>query len=212
MTVLTQLSVGAFATIWLLHLLGASTRLSVAALTSLAVGALALAASTLHLGRPFHAYRALKMWKHSWLSREVLLFTGFSVAACLYAGALWMRLPGGVGCGAITVALELAGVTASACIYGVPSRPARNTPFTLVQFNRTAATLGPLFAAAVGTGDVRWCALTCLRGGERLAYIERIKLPIRARWHEGSHSHVRVRGADVAVEPGPVLRLSAGQA
>src|SRR2546422_11248164 len=27
--------------------------------------------------------------------------------------------------------------------------------------------------------------MTCLRGGERLAYIERIKLPIRARWREG---------------------------
>ena len=38
MTVLTQLSVGAFATIWLLQLLGASTRLGVAALTSLLVG------------------------------------------------------------------------------------------------------------------------------------------------------------------------------
>ena len=86
MTVLTQLSVGAFATVWLLQLLGASTRLGVAALTSLLVGGLALAASTLHLGRPVYAYRALKMWRRSWLSREVLLFTAFSVVACLYAG------------------------------------------------------------------------------------------------------------------------------
>jgi hypothetical protein len=117
-------------------------------------------------------------------------------------GAVVHRLFGGVGLGAITVAPELAGVTASACIYRVPLRPAWNTPFTLVQFKLTAATLGPLFAAAVGTGDARWCALTCLRGGERLAYIERIKLPIRARSREGSHFHVRVRGADVAVEPG----------
>jgi DMSO reductase anchor subunit len=103
-------------------------------------------------------------------------------------GAVVHRLFGGVGLGAITVAPELAGVTASACIYRVPSRPAWNTPFTLVQFNLTAATLGRLFAAAVGTGDARWCALTCLRGGERLAYIERIKLPIRPRWREGSLS------------------------
>ena len=96
MTVLTQLSVGAFATIWLLQLLGASTRLGVAALTSLLVGGLALGASTLHLGRPIHAYRALKMWKRSWLSREVLLFSAFAGVACLYAGALWLRLPGGI--------------------------------------------------------------------------------------------------------------------
>ena len=57
-----------------------------ASLTSLLVGGLALAASTLHLGRPAYAYRALKMWKRSWLSREVLLFTAFSVVACVYAG------------------------------------------------------------------------------------------------------------------------------
>lgn len=159
MTVLTQLPVGAFATIWLLQLLGASTRLGIAALTSLLVGALALAASTLHLGRPIYAYRAVKMWRRSWLSREVLLFTGFSFVACLYAGALWTGLPGGVAIGALTVALGLGGVTASAFIYRVPSRPAWNTPFTLVQFNLTAATLGPLFAAAVGTGDSRWLAV-----------------------------------------------------
>ena len=159
MTVLTQLSVGAFATIWLLQLLGASTRLGAAALTSLLVGALALAASTLHLGRPVYAYRAVKMWKRSWLSREVLLFTAFSMVACLYAGALWIRFPGGMALGALTVALGLSGVTASACIYRVPSRPAWNTPFTLLQFNLTAATLGPLFAAAVGTGDSRWLAV-----------------------------------------------------
>ncbi len=159
MTVLTQLSVGAFATIWLLQLLGASTRLGVAALTSLAVGALALAASTLHLGRPIYAYRALKMWKRSWLSREVLLFTAFSAVACLYAAALWTGLPGGVLVGALTVALGIGGVTASACIYCVPSRPAWNTPLTLVQFNLTAAMLGPLFAAASGAGNPRWLAI-----------------------------------------------------
>ena len=62
------------------------------------VGGLALAASTLHLGRPVHAYRALKMWRRSWLSREVLLFTAFSVVACVYAGgavdvAAWRHRP-----------------------------------------------------------------------------------------------------------------------
>ena len=135
MLVLTQLSVGAFATIWLLQLLGASSRLGVAALTSLLVGGLALAASTLHLGRPIYAYRALKMWRRSWLSREVLLFTAFSAVACLYAGALVDRAAGRDRRSApLTVALGLAGVTASACIYRVPSRPAWNTPFTLVQF------------------------------------------------------------------------------
>ena len=155
MTVLTQLSVGAFVTIWLLQLLGASTHLGIAALTSLTVGSLALGAATLHLGRPAFAYRALKMWRRSWLSREVLLFSAFSGVAAAYAGSLWFGIEGGSIVGGITALLGLAGVTASACIYRVPSRPAWNTPFTLVQFNLTAGLLGPLFAAAVGIGDRR---------------------------------------------------------
>ena len=128
MTVLTQLSVGAFVTIWLLQLFGATTRLGVAALTSLLVAGLALNGATLHLGRPVYAYRALKMWRRSWLSREVLLFTAFSGVAGVYAALLWMELPGSLVVGGLTSALGIAGVTASACIYRVPSRPAWNTP------------------------------------------------------------------------------------
>src|SRR5688572_12683553 len=173
MTVLTQLSAGPFTTIWLLQLLGASAGLGIAALASLIVGALALNASTLHLGRPVHAYRALRMWRRSWLSREVLLFTSFSAVATLYAGLLWFGAPDGAsyvtsGVGALTVALGIAGVTASACIYRVPSRPAWNTRYTLLQFNLTGALLGPLFAAAVGVGDAKWLAVASatMAGGQ----------------------------------------------
>jgi formate dehydrogenase iron-sulfur subunit len=160
MTVLTQLSVGAFATIWLLQLLGVSTRLGLAALVSLGVGGLALAAATFHLGRPAHAYRALRMWKRSWLSREVLAFAAFSHVAAVYAGLLWLQLPGSAWVGGVTVVLGLAGVTASACIYRVPARPAWNSRYTVLQFNLTAAILGPLFAAAAVAGATRWLALT----------------------------------------------------
>jgi Fe-S-cluster-containing dehydrogenase component/DMSO reductase anchor subunit len=159
MTVLTQLSVGAFATIWLLQLLGVNTRLGLAAIVSLGVGGLALAAATFHLGRPAHAYRALRMWRRSWLSREVLAFAAFSHVAAVYAGLLWLQLPGSVWVGGLTVVLGLAGVTASACIYRVPARPAWNTRYTLLQFNLTAAILGPLFAAAAVAGANRWLAI-----------------------------------------------------
>jgi Fe-S-cluster-containing dehydrogenase component/DMSO reductase anchor subunit len=155
MTVLTQLSVGAFVTIWLLQLVGGGTRLGPAALTSLFVAALALNAATLHLGRPVYAYRALRMWRRSWLSREVLLFTVFSGVAGLYAALLWMNLPGTVIVGGLTSAIGIGGVTASGYIYRVPSRPAWNTPLTPVQFNMTAAALGPLLVAAVGAADPR---------------------------------------------------------
>ena len=65
-------------------------------------------------------------------------------------------MPGASALGAVTVALAAAGMTASACIYRVPSRPAWNTRFTLLQFHLTALVLGPLFAAAVGAGSARW--------------------------------------------------------
>jgi DMSO reductase anchor subunit len=54
--------------------------------------------------------------------------------------------------------LGLAGVAASACIYRVPSRPAWNTPFTLLQFNLTGAALGPLLVLAVGASEARGLA------------------------------------------------------
>src|SRR5688572_4695347 len=172
MTVLTQLSVGTFVVIWLLQLTGETTRLGTAALTSLAVAALALGGATLHLGRPVYAYRALKMWRHSWLSREVALFGAFSVVATVYAAVLFTLEPGAeavakatgphvrlwesmswepalaaaanlqswgpalagsaAALGGLCVLLGIAGVTASAYIYRVPSRPAWNTRFTLL--------------------------------------------------------------------------------
>ena len=160
MTVLTQLSVGAFGAIWSLQILGESASLGIAALISLGVGSLALGAATLHLGRPVYAYRALRMWRRSWLSREVLLFSGFSAVAGAYAGALWFRIPGGAGIGAATALLGLAGVTASGFIYLVPSRPSWNTSYTIAEFILTAGILGPLFGLAVAAGDSKWLGLT----------------------------------------------------
>ena len=153
MTVLTQLSVGAFTAIWLLQLTGRATMLGSAALVSLLAGILALGASTLHLGRPVYAYRALKMWKRSWLSREVLMFSCFSGIAGLYAAWLWFLWPGSAALGGLTAILGIAGVVASARIYLVPARPAWNTKYTVADFFLTAGLLGSLLAAGVGIGD-----------------------------------------------------------
>jgi formate dehydrogenase iron-sulfur subunit len=159
MTVLTQLSVGSFAAIWLLQLAGATSRLGRAAIASLILGALALASSTAHLGRPIHAYRALKMWKRSWLSREVLLFGCFSAMAGVYAASLWLGLSLSRQLGGATIVLGAAGVTASAFIYLVPARPSWNTRFTISDFFLTAALLGVLFAVAIGATQGRLVTL-----------------------------------------------------
>ena len=146
MLTLTQLSVGAFS-----GLVALDARDASAAVAALIAAALALGASTLHLGRPIHAYRALRMWRRSWLSREVLLFSLFAATASVFAGAAllgavdtarWTAIP--------TVALGLAGVTASAFIYLVPARPAWNNWHTLAEFHLTGLVLGPTFLMALG--------------------------------------------------------------
>jgi len=162
MTVLTQLSVGAFATIWLLQVLGQQARLNIAALVSLAVGGLALGASTMHLGRPIHAYRALRMWKRSWISREVLLFGLFAKIAFAYAALLWLGLPGSRFAGGATALAGVAGVTASACIYLVRPRPAWRSKHTIVEFYLAGALLGPLLAANIGLGARQWLVLAAV--------------------------------------------------
>ena len=86
--------------------------------------------------------RALKMWRRSWLSREVLLFTAFSFAASIYAGTLWLGLGEAGIFGACTAILGLCGVSASARLYLVPGRPAWNSPFTIAEFLCTAAVFG----------------------------------------------------------------------
>jgi Fe-S-cluster-containing dehydrogenase component/DMSO reductase anchor subunit len=137
MLVLTQLAVGAFSSLGLLKPARWESRLA-----ALLVVLISLAASTLHLGRPIYAVRALRMWRRSWLSREVLLFSLFAAAA---AGSV--LVPGLVLPAAI---LGAAGITASAFIYLVPARPAWNSMSTLADFYLTALLLGPLFLTITG--------------------------------------------------------------
>ena len=92
MLVLTQLSAGAFLIdallpAWLAPAaLGAMRPLHVA--LALGFGLLALGASTLHLGRPLYAFRAVLGLRHSWLSREVLAFGAYSGLAAPYAASI----------------------------------------------------------------------------------------------------------------------------
>jgi DMSO reductase iron-sulfur subunit len=163
MTVLTQLSVGGFTSIWLLEIYDAHAH-RWAALVALAVAGIALASSTLHLGRPIHAVRALKMWRRSWLSREVLLFTLFANAAAAYSVALWMRWPGATFLGALTVVFGIAGVGASARLYLVPGRPGWNSPFTILEFYLTAVLLGSAGANILTDASPRAQAATICAG------------------------------------------------
>ena len=165
MLVLTQLSVGAFAVLWLLDALHATGSAWLAALASLGIAGVALGASTLHLGRPVYAFRAIKGVRRSWLSREVLSLSLYAGVATAFAGMLFLGLAGRSLVGAATTLLGVAGVTCSARIYIVRARPAWNTPYTLAEFFATAAMLGPLFVRAMGVSDAPWLAWAAALGG-----------------------------------------------
>ena len=155
MTVWTQMSVGlAGAALVAVAAGGARAQATPAAAVALGMLAAGLAGSTLHLGRPVHAMRAVKMWRRSWLSREVLLFTLFAPLLAAFAGALWLESPAAGTVGTVAVALGAAGVLASARIYHVRSRPLWNGLQTDVQFVMTAGLLGALAAAATGLAPV----------------------------------------------------------
>jgi DMSO reductase anchor subunit len=126
------------------------TEVRVAATAALALGLLSFAVSPLHLGRPALAPLAMRNWRTSWLSREVLALTSFGAATSVYATALWLAPPLSAWLGAAAVSFGVCGVYASARIYLVPGRPAWNSGHTIAEFFLTAATLGPLLLSAIG--------------------------------------------------------------
>jgi DMSO reductase anchor subunit len=129
---------------------------STALIVLLGVTSVALGISSMHLGRPAYAWRALRMWRRSWLSREVLLFTLFFGSLTAMTGtAVYEQHIGPIRDLAITLGLSTAvlgilATIASACIYLVPARPSWNTSHTPIDFLLTAALLGSLAAGAFG--------------------------------------------------------------
>jgi len=180
MLVLTQLSVGAFVVLWLLDMLGRGTGLTITALASLTLAGISLGASTLHLGRPIYAFRALKGLRRSWLSREVLTLSLFAGAASTFAGMLIFNLPGRSVVGFCTVLTGLAGVTSSARIYVVRARPAWFSAYTLVEFYSTALLLGPLFVQVLlvqilGGTIPSWVGLAAVAGASAQLIAQMLK-------------------------------------
>ncbi len=149
MLVVTQLCVGAFIALWLLGFHSARTDLRMAALASLVLAGMSLGASTLHLGRPIHAWKALRGLRRSWLSREVLTLSLFAGAAGAFAGMLFFGLPGRNAAGLATALAGLAGITCSARIYIVRARPAWFSGYTVGEFFSTGLLLGPAFVHAL---------------------------------------------------------------
>src|SRR5262245_56205377 len=92
--VLTQLSVGTFVADLVMAGFGGGP-LDIGrphrSLLALAMGLLALGASTFHLGRPAYAFRAVLGIRTSWMSREVLAFGLFAGSAMIQAALYWVE-------------------------------------------------------------------------------------------------------------------------
>jgi formate dehydrogenase iron-sulfur subunit len=139
-TLLTQLATGVM-------LAAVAERSRSGSIAAFVAAAIALPASLFHLGRPLHAWKALRGLRRSWLSREVLAFGLFAVTAG--AAALTSSTP----VAALALATGVAGVYASGRLYVVPGRPSWDSWLTVAQFLATAVALGPLAAATVEGGS-----------------------------------------------------------
>ncbi|HEY2467355.1 MAG TPA: DmsC/YnfH family molybdoenzyme membrane anchor subunit [Terracidiphilus sp.] len=143
-----------------------------------AITAVALSISVLHLGRPAYAWRALKMWRRSWLSREVLLFGLFFLAlTCHTAGACavalspnWLVRLHATGIatalhssstalavsalGVVAASIGICGIVASAFIYLVPARPSWNMMHTPMDFLLSATLIGSVLPSLLGSATL----------------------------------------------------------
>ena len=158
MLTLTQLSVGAFVlNLAAQRLMGAAAgrALSVGnALSALFFGLAAMAASTLHLGRPLYGFRAILGLRTSWLSREILGFSLFAGLATVYAAAFRITaIPRAwhAALGTTTAAVGIAAVACSVMVYAATRRPHWRASVTGPKFFATTVILGAATVLMVST-------------------------------------------------------------
>lgn len=141
MTVLTQVSLGAFLALFLgeiLFLIGLSQiqPSMVLALTALVPAAIGLPLSALHLGRPIKALSAFKNIKTSWLSREGLALALYAGMLSLIVAIFFFELPTSlrISTEVLALLLGLYGIHAQAMIYRIFARPSWNRNVTNMKF------------------------------------------------------------------------------
>lgn len=183
-TVLAGLGYGLAFVLGLNLLDAGATSTGVAHLAALAMISIGLLSSTLHLGNPQRAWRALSQWRSSWLSREgVLSLLTFLPLLCaawasIFSGRYFLLpgLLGSLGCGATVVATSM--------IYAsLRSVDAWNTGWTTACFlllslagGLTSATL---IAAIAGSGHA-FLAL-CAMAATVAAWGAKIRWRVRAK-------------------------------
>jgi DMSO reductase anchor subunit len=122
---------------------------------SVILGGLGLIASFFHLGHPERAWRAIAMWRTSWLSRECLCLPAFLACAFLYGVAHWLGSPWSLAIGGLGVVASAALFVCTAMIYAcLRFLQEWATPLTLVNF----ALLGCASGFTLATAITAWFA------------------------------------------------------
>ncbi len=116
-----------------------------------ALGASAALASFTHLGQPLKAWRAVLGWRHSWLSREVIVLSAY-IGVALAAVALSVTGLGGpalvTSAAALAAAVGAAAVACSAMVYVATGRTWWAATQTSIRFGGTVALAGLAWLAS----------------------------------------------------------------
>jgi DMSO reductase anchor subunit len=105
------------------------------ATASVVLGVLGLLASFFHLGHPERAWRAIAMWRTSWLSRECLALPAFLVLTFLYGMTHVLALPYSLAVGMAAVCGAAVLYVCTAMIYAcLRFLQEWSSPFTLLNF------------------------------------------------------------------------------
>ncbi|CAB3750468.1 DMSO reductase [Burkholderia sp. MSh2] len=150
---------------------------------SVGLGALGLLASFFHLGHPERAWRAIAMWRTSWLSRECIALPVFLACAFAYGAAHLFGWPGTLLIGAAGALASIALFVCTAMIYAcLRFLQEWASPLTLVNFVLLGCASGCTLATAcaawlapalVGRLAAAACVLTLAGGVARLASLAR---------------------------------------
>lgn len=152
-TILTQMSVGAFVVMGIVHLFVArkagreeadrmSERVLVAIGGTLILG---MVASLFHLGNIFDAPKSLNNLGSSWLSREIVFGVAFAALGFLFTLLQWRKIGSATFRNAVAVIAAVVGIIFVFCqsqVYMIPIQPAWNTWATPVTFYTATMLLG----------------------------------------------------------------------
>jgi len=117
-------------------------------------------ASLFHLGHPERAWRAMAMWRTSWLSREGIAMLAFMGSNLLYGLAHWFAWPATLALGALAVLCCISLFVCTGMIYAcIRFLQEWASPLTVINYFvlgcASGFTLASAYAAATGSPLVR---------------------------------------------------------